>query len=53
MAATGRHLEDMMATCHQPCVAAEVAETSSSFPAGLEGIWCDHHRRDLSSVIMT
>ena len=104
MAATG-HLEDMMATCHQPGVAGEVAETSllrlrntcivlareacegpntpdqarrliaetghhlkiisftwysgetagksSSVPAGLEGNWCDHHRRDLSSVFMT
>ena len=28
MAATGHHLEDTMATCHQPDVAREVAETS-------------------------
>ena len=28
MAATGHHLWDMMATCHQPGVACEVAETS-------------------------
>ena len=40
MAETAYHLE-------------ETAGKSSSFPAGLEGIWCDHHRRDLSSVIMT
>ena len=28
VATTGHHLEDMMATCHQPGVAGEVAETS-------------------------
>ena len=39
MAVTGRHLEDMMATCHQPCVAAEVAETSSYTQCTFRQLW--------------
>ena len=41
MAETGPHLEET------------AGKSSSNIPPGLEGIWCDHHRRDLSSVIMT
>ena len=41
MAETGHHLEET------------AGNSSSSVPAGLEGIWCDPHRLDLSSVFMT
>ena len=45
MVETFHHLEDISF--------GETARKSSSVPLGLEGKWCDHHRRDLSSVFMT
>ena len=37
--ATGHHLEDMMATCHQPGVAREVAETSFNTQCTFQQLW--------------
>ena len=54
MAATGHHLEDMMATCHPPGRGGwDIIQHPVGLPTGLEEILRGLHGRNLCSVFRT